>query len=111
ILFRIYLPLSMPVLATVGMWTAVAHWNAWFDGLLYIVTPEKQVLQAVLQKIVIDSSTQFLDLGMADTQNARHSSQTIKAATAIVTILPIFLVYPFIQRFFKKGILLGGVKE
>ena len=111
ILFQIFIPLSGPVLATVGLWTAVMHWNSWFDAMLYITTPDKQVLQTMLQKIVIDSSTSFLESGMSAERAAAVTGQTIKAAITVVTVLPILLCYPFLQRFFTKGIMLGGVKE
>jgi len=110
ILFRIYLPLSKPVLATVALWTAVGHWNAWFDALLYITDDKKQVLQTFLQRIVIESSTQMMELGVTDTSVIQFTGETIKAATIIVTILPIICVYPFVQKYFVKGIMLGGVK-
>jgi len=111
ILFRLYLPLSKPVLATVALWTAVAHWNAWFDALLYITDDKRQVLQTFLQRIVIESSTQLMELGVTDTSIVQFTGETIKAATIIVTILPIICVYPFVQKYFVKGIMLGGVKE
>lgn len=111
ILFYIYLPLSKPVLATVALWTAVAHWNAWFDALLYITDDRKQVLQTFLQRIVIESSTQLMEIGITDTAILEFTQETIKAATIIVTILPIICVYPFVQKYFVKGIMLGGVKE
>jgi len=110
ILFQIYLPLSKPVLATVALWSAVGHWNSWFDALLYITEDRKQVLQTFLQRIVIESSTQMMELGITDA-HMQFTSETIKAATIIITILPIIMVYPFIQRHFVKGIMLGGVKE
>ena len=111
ILFRIYLPLSKPVLATVALWTAVAHWNAWFDAMLYITDDRHQVLQTFLQRIVIQSSTQMIELGVTDSQMMQFTGETIKAATIIITILPIVCCYPFIQKYFVKGIMLGGVKE
>jgi putative aldouronate transport system permease protein len=111
VLFRIYMPLSKPVLATVALWSAVGHWNAWFDALLYITDDRKQVLQTFLQRIVIESSTQLMELGVTDTSVVQFTTETIKAATIIVTILPIICVYPFVQKYFVKGILLGGVKE
>jgi putative aldouronate transport system permease protein len=111
VLFRIYIPLSKPVLATVALWTAVGHWNAWFDAMLYITDDRKQVLQTFLQRIVIQSSTKLMELGVADKAIVEFTSETIKAATIIVTILPIICVYPFLQKYFVKGIMLGGVKE
>ena len=111
ILFQIYIPLSKPVLATVALWSAVGHWNAWFDALLYITDDRKQVLQTFLQRIVIESGTQMMELGITDTSVLQFTGETIKAATIIVTILPIICVYPFVQKYFVKGIMLGGVKE
>ena len=111
VLFRIYIPLSKPVLATVALWTAVGHWNSWFDAMLYITDDRKQVLQTFLQRIVIESSTRLMELGVADKAIVEFTADTIKAATIVVTILPIICVYPFLQKYFVKGILLGGVKE
>ena len=110
ILFQIYMPLSKPVLATVSLWTAVTHWNAWFDALLYINSESKQVLQMFLRRIVIENSTQLIEKGLVNPEVTQFTPETIKAATVIVTILPILLVYPFVQRYFVKGIMLGGVK-
>jgi len=111
ILTRIYLPLSLPILATVGLWTAVFHWNSWFDGLLYITDNSKQVLQVLLQRIVIENSTEMIEKGIINPDTFSYTPETIKAATVIVTMLPILFVYPFVQKYFVKGIMLGGVKE
>ncbi|MGA0368084.1 MAG: carbohydrate ABC transporter permease [Kiritimatiellia bacterium] len=111
VLFQIYLPLSKPVLATVALWSAVYHWNAWFDAMLYITEDHNQVLQTFLQRIVVESGTELMELGITDTSVLQFTSETIKAATIIITILPILCVYPFVQKYFVKGILLGGVKE
>lgn len=111
VLFRIYLPLSKPVLATVGLWTAVYHWNQWFDSMLYIASNSKQVLQTFLQRIVIENSTQLVELSIADPIRTEYTAETIKAATVMISVLPMLLLYPFVQRYFVKGIMLGGVKE
>jgi putative aldouronate transport system permease protein len=111
ILFKIFIPLSKPVLATVALWTMVAHWNAWLDALLYITDDKKQVLQIFLQRIVIESSAKLMDMGVTDQTITQFTPETIKAATVIVTILPIICVYPFVQKYFVSGIMLGGVKE
>ena len=111
ILARIYLPLSKPVLATIGLWTAVAHWNQWFDALLYITNDENQVLQTFLQRIVIESSVEMIEQGLVDPSVTQFTPETIKAATVVVTVLPMLLIYPFVQKYFVKGIMLGGVKE
>ena len=78
---------------------------------LYITDDKKQVLQTFLQRIVIESSTQMMELGVTDTSVVQFTGETLKAATIIVTILPIICVYPFVQKYFVKGIMLGGVKE
>ncbi len=111
ILARIYMPLSKPVLATIGLWTAVSHWNQWFDAMLYITNDENQVLQTFLQRIVIESSVEMIEQGLVDPNVTQFTPETIKAATVVVTVLPMLLVYPFVQKYFVKGIMLGGVKE
>ena len=111
ILFRIYVPLSKPVLATIGLWTAVAHWNHWFDAMLYIASDENQVLQTFLQRIVIENSVELIEQGLVDPNITEFTPETIKAATVVVTILPMLLVYPFVQKYFVRGIMLGSVKE
>jgi putative aldouronate transport system permease protein len=111
ILFQIYLPLSKPILATIGLWTAVAHWNAWFDALLYINSDSKQVMQIFLQRVVIANNTELIEKGLINPDIQQFTPETIKAATVIVTILPILILYPFLQKYFLKGIMLGGIKE
>ena len=110
-LVRIYIPLSKPVLATVALWTAVAHWNMWFDAMVYIHSCDLQTLQIILRRIVIEGNVELIEKGMIRADKTLFTPETIKAATVIVTILPILLFYPFVQRYFVKGILLGSIKE
>ncbi len=109
-LFQIYIPLSKPVLATVALWTMVTHWNSWFDGLIYITDDKKQILQIFLRRIVVEGNAALVERGMVNPDATQFTPETLKAATIIVTIVPILLVYPFLQKYFVKGILLGGVK-
>ncbi len=111
ILFRIYLPLSAPILATIGLWTAVAHWNAWFDALLYINDDSKQVLQMFLQRVVIANNTELIEKGLLQPEVLQYTSETIKAAAIMVTVIPIVFLYPLLQKYFLKGLLIGGIKE
>jgi putative aldouronate transport system permease protein len=111
ILWKVYVPLSMPVLATVALWTAVIHWNLWFDAMIFISSDGKQVLQTFLQRIVIENSTDLIEKGAANPDITTYTPETIKAATVVVTVLPILCFYPFVQRYFVKGIMLGGIKE
>lgn len=111
VLFRIMLPLSKPVLATIGLWTAVRHWNMWFDAMIYINENDKQVLQLLIRKMLIVLDLSVTDdvgdiLGLEET----IPPQSIQAVTILVTIGPIIMVYPFIQKHFVKGIMLGSVK-
>ena len=109
-LLSIVLPTSMPILMTVGLWGLVAHWNAWFDCLIYISDPDKYVLQAVLRKIIIDSAPQFGDLSLMSEESVKPSAEVVKAATIIVSTLPILAIYPFIQMYFVKGVMVGSLK-
>lgn len=111
ILFRIYLPLSKPALATIALWSAVGHWNSWFDGLIFISDDRKQVLQVFLQRIVVENSIRTHEYGLGVERGIDFSAETVKAACIVVTVLPMLLVYPFVQRYFIKGINIGGIKE
>ena len=112
ILFRIIVRVSLPIIATVGLWVAVAHWNAWFDSMIYIRDLDKQVLQMQLRKLVIELSDAQMQQTMKQmaSVNSKYSSESVKMAMIVVTMLPIMAVYPFIQRFFVKGIMVGALK-
>jgi len=113
ILWSIYVPLSLPALATLTLFSAVNHWNAWFDGLIYINDPRKYPLQTYLQTMVIQSTSavgtiiNIKDLEIMEV----ISDRTAKAAQIFIGALPIISVYPFLQRYFIKGIVLGSVKQ
>ncbi|MBB6692718.1 carbohydrate ABC transporter permease [Cohnella xylanilytica] len=107
--YRIILPLSLPSLAAFGLFFAVAYWNTFFTAVLYINKPDKWPLQILLQNLLIDSST---SLGaMSDSALQNIPSQTKKMAAIIVSTVPILLVYPFLQKHFAKGAMVGSVKE
>jgi len=108
IFFKIYLPISIPAIATVSLFTMVFHWNQWFDGLIYMTDERNYPLQTFLQTIVVKK-----DLSMiSDPEQLRNMSQrTVEAAQIFISALPMLLVYPFIQRYFVKGIVLGAEKE
>jgi putative aldouronate transport system permease protein len=111
VLARIILPLSKPVLVTVGLWTAVEHWNAWFDAMIYIDEKSKQVLQLLIRDMLRVLDFSALDEG-ADTLGLTEQvpPQSVQAVTILLTIGPIVLVYPFIQKYFVKGVMLGSIK-
>jgi len=115
IFFRIILPLTVPVLATIGLFQAIAHWNSWFDSYAFTYSSDLKTLQAVLVKILnqfqtgsMVSSAQML----ADSaKRSAVSSDTIRMAATMVATLPIVIVYPFLQKYFVKGMTLGAVKS
>ncbi|MFD2116614.1 carbohydrate ABC transporter permease [Paenibacillus yanchengensis] len=109
ILFQIVLPLSMPVLATFGLFYAVGHWNSFFNAILYINDYAKWPIQVWMRQIVILSQSGVGDSSQMDASQIPHA-QTIKMATIVVSTLPIMLVYPFLQKHFAKGALMGSVK-
>lgn len=108
ILFRIILPLSIPTLAVMVLFYGVSHWNAWFNALLYIDTREKFPLQLILREILLLNSTDDMMTGQHEDRAALGES--IKYATVIVATVPILLVYPFIQKYFVNGVMVGAVK-
>ncbi len=110
VLIKIIIPLSMPIIMTLTLWAMVWHWNAWFDCLIYITDASKFVLQVVLRKIVYDASPQFTPETVIIDQKVSPSGEVIKMAAVIVSTLPILMIYPFIQKYFIKGVLVGSLK-
>ncbi|OAB43948.1 carbohydrate ABC transporter permease [Paenibacillus antarcticus] len=105
--FSIYLPLSMPVIATVSLFIMVGHWNAYFDGMIYMKDAAKLPLASFMQTIIVKADMSSLDAAAI----ASLSQRTIRASQIFISALPILLVYPFLQRFFVTGIVVGAVKE
>lgn len=109
ILLRVLLPLSLPILATLTLFVAVAHWNSWFDGLILMNSPAKYPLQSYLQTVVINPDPRMLterDLALL----RLISNRTTRAAQIFIAMIPVLLVYPFLQRYFVTGLKLGSVK-
>ena len=110
---RIMIPVSTPILATIALWLAVGHWNAWYDVLLYMRSDDKMTLQIILRRIVLEGTQKMLDMSSSsviDDSDIAVSTDGLKAATIYVATLPILLVYPFIQKYFVKGIMVGSLK-
>ena len=109
VLFQFILPLSKATVAVVLLYYMVSHWNAWFNAVLFINDRELYPLQLVLREILIQSDTSSMQAGtISDDQFA--VSQTIKYAVTVVATVPILCIYPFVQKYFEKGVMLGGVK-
>lgn len=109
IFLRIILPLSKPALATFGLFYAVMHWNSYFTGILYLSDSSKWPIQVVLRQIVVVNDTSTL----MDQQLLEQAppAETIQMAAILLATLPILVVYPFLQKHFAKGVMLGSVKE
>ncbi|MCR8634400.1 carbohydrate ABC transporter permease [Paenibacillus radicis (ex Xue et al. 2023)] len=110
ILFRIVLPLSAPVLASLALFYAVGHWNAYFNAILYVNESKFWPIQVWLRQIVILSQGGIGDSTQFDDSYVAPPAETIKMAVIVISILPILIVYPFLQKHFAKGALLGSVK-
>ncbi len=111
LLFKIYVPLSLPAIATVTLFSVVNHWNNFFDGMLLINTPSKVPLQTYIQSLVVRISDLSQTTMTAEQLTEKMSQRTFNAAKIVVSAAPILLIYPFMQKYFVKGITLGSVKE
>lgn len=109
ILYQIFIPTSLPAIATIALFTLVGHWNEWFSAIIFMQRMEMYPLQTYLQNVVISST--FRVTNPADTEILRKlSNRTISSAQIFIGMVPILLVYPFVQKYFVKGIVLGSVK-
>lgn len=109
ILFRIMLPLSMPVIAVMMLYYGVSHWNSWFHAMIFLQDRSLYPLQLVLREILLQGEASSMAVGATDTDVAMLSV-TLKYATIIVATVPILFVYPFLQKYFVKGALVGAIK-
>lgn len=110
ILFRIFIPLSSAVMAVMVLFYGVGHWNSWLPAMMYLRNRDLYPLQLVLREILIINSTQSMTVGVSGDEQA-FISVTIKYATIIVATIPILFVYPFLQKYFIKGVMVGAIKE
>lgn len=109
ILFKIILPLSVPIIATIGLFYAVQYWNGYFDALLYIKTPDKYTLQLRLRSLLF--ADELNNAGAAlEGGGTQVMTQSLKMACVAVSTLPILVVYPWLQKYFVKGVMVGSVK-
>ena len=109
ILVKIILPLSLPMIATISLWVIVSNWNAYFNCLLYITDENKKVLQVIMRRIIQTGSKEYTSSTSMDEDLATDTS-TLKATSIILSTLPIIMVYPFLQKYFVKGVLIGSLK-
>ena len=107
IFFSIYLPLSKPIIATVALWVAVGKWNDYMTGLLYIKSQEKLLIQNILRDMLSKATSTS---GIGGDSSMQALAESVKMATVVVSIIPIMLIYPFVQKYFTKGVMVGSVK-
>ena len=110
ILWNVIIPMSLPTLAVITLFYAVGHWNAWFDAMLFLRHRDWYPLQLVLREILISNSTATMSSG-ASAADVMPLGETIKYATIIVATVPILCIYPFVQKYFVKGVMIGAIKE
>ena len=116
ILFKIIMPLSKPVLATIALWIIVGHWNDYLNPLIFLSSRNNYTLQLVLKEIVLYSESSLYGLSAAVTGGSSGGSVSdlgpqVRNASLVVSMIPMVVIYPFVQRYFVSGIMLGAVKE
>jgi putative aldouronate transport system permease protein len=110
ILWKIFLPMSLPSLATIVVFAVVGNWNSWFDGLIYMNDSHNYPLQTYLQSILVQPNVKLITKAYAELMR-KINDRTLKAAQVFIAAIPVLLIYPFLQGYFISGIMLGGVKE
>ena len=109
--FTFAIPLSKAVLAVIGLWTAVGIWNSWFNALIYISNDELQPLQLLLRRILITNQSLLGAATGTMASELRQLSDMMKYASIVISTLPIMCLYPFLQKYFNQGVMIGAVKE
>ena len=109
VMFSIYLPVSLPAIATLALFSMVTQWNSWFDGLLYINNSKDYPLATFLQTVIIQRDMSSMSINPKEMELI--STKTVKSAQIFIGALPILLVYPFLQKYFASGLVMGSVKE
>ncbi|MZQ86694.1 ABC transporter permease subunit [Paenibacillus sp. 5J-6] len=109
ILFRIFLPLSMPVVAVMILYYGVGHWNSWFNAMIFLRDQSLFPVQLVVRNILLENDSANM-IGTTTLTHSQSVSETLKYAAIIVTTLPILVLYPFLQKYFVKGVMVGALK-
>ena len=110
IFFRLVLPLSKPIIMTIALFVAISQWNSWFDAYLYTNSQSLKTMQSILVEILNQYQTSDAGAAAANRMSQSITPDSIRMAATMVTTIPIIMVYPFIQKYFVKGIMLGSVK-
>lgn len=110
VFFKIVIPLSMPIIATICIFTGVDQWNSWFDGFLYVSNPRLQPIQTYLYRVIAQSQGSNNVNTQQMLAQSTYSIKTIQAATVVVATLPIVFIYSMFQKYFTKGVMIGAIK-
>jgi putative aldouronate transport system permease protein len=110
IFYRIIIPVSMPVIATIALFHGVYQWNDYFTAVIYTNNPDLQPIQTFLYRVVALSGSNQIAAAIPDNVVRKVTSQSVKLATMVITTLPIVVVYPFLQKYFVKGFMIGSIK-
>jgi putative aldouronate transport system permease protein len=110
VLFKIIVPCAKPIMAVIALWTVVGHWNAWFDASIYLKDSDLFPLQLILRKILINNSTNEMGDFKSMAGATVDITKGLKYATIIITTAPILAIYPFLQKYFVKGVMIGSLK-
>lgn len=110
VFFRVIFPLSMPVVATIALFNAVWHWNYWFDTVMYTRSDNLNTLMSILSRMLLEQESNVVATLRVQRRARFLTPEVLKAAMTMVTTIPIILVYPFLQRYFVKGVMIGAVK-
>ena len=115
ILLKVYLPLSKPILAVIAVYTIVGVWNSWFNAMVYLPHTKWQPLQLYLRRVLIENTKQITEVlspsAAQELARKQMSNAQLKYAMIIFTTLPVLFTYPFFQKYFVKGVMLGSLKE
>ena len=109
ILFVIMIPLAKATISVIALYYAVSHWNSWFNAMLYLTDRQLYPIQLILREILIQNDTSIMTMSVS-AGDSSFVSETIKYAVIIVSVIPIICVYPFLQKYFASGIMIGAVK-
>ncbi|MBO5008644.1 MAG: carbohydrate ABC transporter permease [Clostridia bacterium] len=111
IFIKMILPLSIPVIATIGLFYAVGHWNSYFNAMLYLDEKKTYPLQLILKEMIVEQDMQGMSSNAFDVVNEQPpSSEMLVSASIVMSLIPVLIAYPFVQRFFIKGVMIGSVK-
>ncbi len=111
ILFKIILPLSKPAMAVMFLYYGVSHWNSWFNAMIYLRDESLYHLQLILRNILVEGSALNTNTTSVSAMNYEEMEQSVKAAMVVVSTLPFLMIYPFLQKYFQGGLMVGSLKE